>query len=69
MVNMDGAALDRYITGNYGEDQFLEETAEESRAYIQGYCGAARLLAARNPYPSESPEWYSYEAGRADGKP
>lgn len=69
MVGLDRAALDRYITGNYGEDQFFEESPAEAKAYNQGYAAGARELGARNPYPLESPEWYSWEAGRADASP
>lgn len=36
-----GAALDRYITGNYGEDQFAGE--EEWDAFVEKVCGKCEV--------------------------
>jgi hypothetical protein len=38
-----GAALDRYITGNYGEDQFIGEC--EFEAFVDSVCGACPIQA------------------------
>ena len=40
-MEIDSAALDRYITGNYGEDQFRGEE-EQERVYDET-CGQCRV--------------------------
>ena len=51
---LDGAALDRYITGNYGEDQFDDDDFDyESEDGDYEY--------EDDGQPDEAQEWYDFD--------
>ena len=56
MSGMDPAALDRYITGNYGEDQFVDEWAPDPRQDDEAT--EYELRAAQAELDPRSDEWF-----------
>jgi len=60
MSGMDPAALDRHITGNYGEDQFADEWPEPGASERKQDDEAAEyeLRAAQAELDPRSDEWF-----------
>jgi len=59
MSGMDPAALDRYITGNYGEDQFVDEWVPDPRQDRQDdEATEYELRMAQAELDPRSDEWF-----------
>ena len=56
---LDGAALDRYITGNYGEDQFRDLEPEP----LSSCCSAPRLEGVESDICADCGEHASFDEG------
>lgn len=61
-AQLDPAALDRYITGNYGEDQFSDEWPQDPREATQDLEAVEyELRAAQAEADPRSDEWFSLQ--------
>jgi hypothetical protein len=70
MREINGPALDRYITGNYGEDQFGPEIPEDAMcpACIDGEALSCTVCKGTGIDPAKAAEWEAQAKAEADAE-